>query len=397
MTTSVGAYPHLRDVDALAAFQDLRGLSVSEAERRVDPRVDGLAFYPVAPLRVDARMLERLRDGVLEIARACGYPSRRRFANSEGVGFEQLLASRMTQLAPMLPGEAADAEVWNFITLRLLPDVAIWRNPLEGDESSVARVDRIIGTRRGMFRQAWWRGYLLGAEACIRLSEDELVQLADRRGVVGHRPLAEAIVEAHLSRTRQARYRRRPALREGLKLVRRELGRSGFEALGAQTIKARVEELFERFIAEQGFPMDSDEGAGIVENLANLDQGHAQVDRPDFRELAAEYLPLLSASLYPMSETEALVYAQRAREHAATLRGDPLAQRIALDLASLVGDWESFTADETSQIRAAFEYFLLEDDGVADHSEEGLLDDDAVTDALFAALGRERDTGSLGT
>jgi len=397
MNTPVGSYPRLRDVDALAVLQDLRGLSVAEAERKVDPRIDGLAFYPVAPLRVDAGFLNRLRDGVLETARECGYPSRRRFANGEGVSFEQLLASRMLQFAPMLPGEAADAEVWNFITLRLLPDVAIWRNPLEGDENSAARTDRIIGTRRGMFRQAWWRGFLLGAEACIQLGEDELVQLADRRGVVGHRPLAEAIVETHLSLAAHAGYRRRAAIREALKLVRRELGRSGFEALGPQLIRARVEELFERFIADDQLAVDLDEDPRIAGDLTRVEQGRVPVERPDFRKLAGEYLPMLSTSLYPMTETEALVYAEKAREHAIALRGDPLAQRIASDLASLVGDWENFTVEETSQIRATFDYFLLEDDGVADPSADGLLDDDAVVDALFAALGRERDTGALGT
>lgn len=389
MSGEFRSYPRFREVDALTTFEELRGLTPDLASTWAGTNFDGLAFYPIAPARVDVKDLERVRNGVLAIAQACGFPEARRVHRDTGRGFDQTLAAEMPRLAPMLPGEAADAEVWNFITLRLLPDVAVWRNPLDDEYSLEPRADRFLGTRRGMFRQAWWRGYLLGPAACLDLTEDEMVQLVDRRGVVGHRPLASAIVDTHLRLALDPQYRRRSTIREVLKLARRELGRSAFETLGEDRIRSTVDALFARAL-----------GQAVV---ANVDASHEPADAPEpvesvrrFRDRAAPYLHLLSGSLHPLSRDESLEYAEHVRAHALRFGGDPVADRIASDLASLMGTWDDYSTEQTSLIRAACDYFILELDDVADHGPDGLLDDDDVVDALFFALGRERGAGAAG-
>uniref|UniRef100_UPI003FA793CD DUF6339 family protein n=1 Tax=Streptomyces sp. GSL17-113 TaxID=3115365 RepID=UPI003FA793CD len=56
----------------------------------------------------------------------------------------------------LVPAEAASGDVWAFLALVLLPDVAYWRYPKPPG-------DRILGTdlTRHVFGRMWWRAQLV--------------------------------------------------------------------------------------------------------------------------------------------------------------------------------------------------------------------------------------------
>lgn len=82
--------------------------------------------------------------------------------------------------------------------------------------------------------------------------------------------------------------------------------------------------------------------------------------------------------------------AEKSRRYAARFADGSLAGSIAADLSRLVDDWDAFSREERTFITAAFDYFLLEDDAVADDARDGLIDDNDVVDAVYVALDRQR-------
>lgn len=382
------SYPRLRDIEAQQLLSRLRSMTVREARELIELATDGVPYYPMAPSRVGTSTLTQIRESVVRIAAEFGFPLQAPITPQDQPGFEQVLASQFVEIAPMVPAEAADTEVWNFITLRVLPDVAIWRYPFDDDDDPEPRAERLIGRRRGIFRQAWWRGYFLGSDACLRLTEDDFVQLADRTGIVGHPVLARAVVEAHVARVGNGEYRRRAGIREATKLLRRELGRTAFDSLEEDEVRAIVNDVFDR---ATGTTSPSPREQPETRPRAKLDP--AESGRI-FRDEAGPYLSVLAVHLTPISHGQALELAERARLHAASFGADPIAMQIVTDLVALVDDWEDFRPQERAMVHAAFEYFLREDDALEDHGPDGLIDDDAVVDAVYHALGLERGSPS---
>ena len=70
------------------------------------------------------------------------------------------------------------------------------------------------------------------------------------------------------------------------------------------------------------------------------------------------------------------------------------AAKLAHQLQELVGQWEKYDAEQRSVVRAAAAYFLKADDAIPDYEVGGLVDDEAVVDAAFAAVGRKPDSGN---
>ena len=99
----------------------------------------------------------------------------------------------------IVPADAASEGVWSFLTLIVLPDVAVWRFPQRTPE-------RLIGRPRNVFRRYWWRARSLGAnpgDPTPELGEDQLVQIMERPSICGNRRLARtfarAVIEAATS------------------------------------------------------------------------------------------------------------------------------------------------------------------------------------------------------
>jgi len=432
-------WPRMPIDEAIVVVAKLWEMSPVTAVDMVNTDVEGRRFYATAPTRVDKSTLDQLRAKVVALAEKHGYPQNR---NRLTRTFDQELAVLFAESVPMLPVEAADEEVWAFVTLSVLPDVAIWRWPAmqgepdrtlvddEGDSRSDSRTDRLLGKRRGVFRQAWWRGYLLGPDACLRLDEDNFINLTDRVSLTGYEVLGRLITQAHLDRIGQDAYDRRFTLRRALILVGREFGRIAVEALPEARIKAIVDRAFDRATRDVADELEAKKAAAhakrapkdsaptsesnldvppAISETAAADETHAEeVDsliggasasisaapqdaRAHFLEASAAYATVLEPMLVPVDYTTAMAMLFQAEHHVRALNGDPIAARIYDDLSDLMGDWASLDDDERSVVYAALTYFVEDEDFTADADPDGLLDDDAVVDCAFAALGRERD------
>ena len=182
-------FPRLDRRVALERLGALRSLSVDELSRRMPLDDVPTRFSPVGGVRVTAEELAGLREAVVATATEQGFPSRD--ASSLGA-FDTACARVLHETMLITPYEAGHEEVWTFLTLALLLDVAAWRYPNLNDERVVGTVDR------NTFRRLWWRAHILNEPATewnglYGLGEDELVQIMERPTLWGQPMLARAL------------------------------------------------------------------------------------------------------------------------------------------------------------------------------------------------------------
>ena len=151
----VPVWPRIDPSEAEAEYDVLLNGGVDEATDLVNLSVDSVRFYETGAFRVDSAKLGDLREKVIRLASHYGFPSA--IVKDNKLEFDRELALVFAQEMPMLEVEASLAQVWNFLTLRVLPDVAIWRWP--GNEPSAKaeveggrqRVHRLKLVRRNVF------------------------------------------------------------------------------------------------------------------------------------------------------------------------------------------------------------------------------------------------------
>lgn len=98
-------------------------------------------------------------------------------------------------------------EVWDFLTLVLLPDVALRRFPLNGT-AALARYTG--GNRRHVFQRLWKRWRVFGEEMVQQgnLTEDDYQALLERKFILERPSLARAVAEKITSSNLQGDIRR---------------------------------------------------------------------------------------------------------------------------------------------------------------------------------------------
>lgn len=147
--------------------------------------------YATAQRLADRSHLHDVRTAVVGHARAHGFPD-----GQPRAGFDETMPGLLLDVLEMAPAEAGEAEVWNFLSLVLLPDVALWRWP---NESRNPGYERLIGKPRNVLRRHWWRGHLITPRLCPLMNEDELVQITERGATLGGDPrVARTVVETFL-------------------------------------------------------------------------------------------------------------------------------------------------------------------------------------------------------
>lgn len=104
-----------------------------------------------------------------------------------GWALHRATSTLATRMSPM---EAASADVWSWLTLVLMPDIALQRF---SDGSSL----RMTGGPRNVFRKVWWRVEVLGELAdpsrASTLGEDELVGIFERTSLGRNHHVVRAI------------------------------------------------------------------------------------------------------------------------------------------------------------------------------------------------------------
>ena len=198
----------------------VRELTLAEMRARGDAAsVNGAEFYPMAMSRCTDEDLRQLRRAMVAAATQRGYPSistqdqRREFDKDAS----RLLYGCMN----ILPSDAANAEVWNFINLRLLPDIAMWRFGRQGNNGWEIAEERLFSKDRTVFGRLWWRACLLGPELAEQFGEDLSVQLIERPRISGYPPLVRSIANRFL--IGDAQYQSTRFLRDVMKRFTRSL------------------------------------------------------------------------------------------------------------------------------------------------------------------------------
>lgn len=186
-------FPRLNTAHASAIIRSLSDKKVTEAATVASAEHQSSYDYATALQKVNVTELEKLRSSMLEIATRHGYPEPP--TTNQAREFDYATAHLLDTSLELIPAEAANTEVWNFLTLVLLPDVAMWRYPNTDDNP---HFERWIGTPRNVFRKLWWREAVLGRDLNIQVGEDESVAIMERPNLAANPSVARAMVRAFI-------------------------------------------------------------------------------------------------------------------------------------------------------------------------------------------------------
>ena len=234
--TGLYAYPRLPRGPALAVLQELDGLDPVGARQRAATDHPSAAPIATGPQPVPVEVIERTAEAVRQLAEALGFPkplTRPRVATFDGPCGEILL--RQMQI---VPADAASEGVWSFLTLVVLPDIALWRFPDMAEE-------RFVGRPRNTFRRLWWRSYTLAgvnepATDSEPLGEDELVNIFERPSIARCAALARAMAHAVRALPIVPGVPRSYVMRELAKRIRRNVSFICVDALNEDDLDAMV-------------------------------------------------------------------------------------------------------------------------------------------------------------
>lgn len=185
-------YPRLATEDAAQLMLELLDVPVDERHAHAQAWRGRATRSATASVTADENHLDTVRVRILAHARVHGFG----VADAPTSGFDHELPRVLHGALDLPPAEAGKVEVWNYLTLVLLPDVAMWRWP---NPQRKPGYERLMGKPRNVFRRHWWRGRLLGDTLAKQLSEDELVQISERSGSMGSDPrVGRAVAEVFL-------------------------------------------------------------------------------------------------------------------------------------------------------------------------------------------------------
>ncbi|MET9498855.1 DUF6339 family protein [Streptomyces sp. NPDC006552] len=270
-------------------FDEYQQLSITELTERADVSHPSTVYVATGGDRVGPEQLSELREAILHLARQAGFPDASdRSRNAEfDVRLARLLHSRMS----LAPAEAASRDLWAFLALVLLPDVAFWRYPRPPK-------DRALGTdlTRHVFGRLWWRAQLIFSpaapepyEALNILGEAAFDQIYARRAALGGSPhLVKAIMRVWNELDLRG-LNRRETLQDFLKRLLRLAPFVLFDAIDEQALDTELREAARESVTEllRTKHGESDRGTTAVEEQLATVFAHAaavpsvSVDVPD--------------------------------------------------------------------------------------------------------------------
>lgn len=141
-------------------------------------------------VRLPSERLLRLRGAIVDAARERGFPAPHN--RRQAAGFDIAVAEILHRDSGIIPAEAVAGDLWAFLSLVVMPDVAAWRY-------TDFHHDRVLGTdvTRHVFGRLWWRAHLVhdrDAEpedlyvALSVLGESAFDQIYARRTSIGGSP-----------------------------------------------------------------------------------------------------------------------------------------------------------------------------------------------------------------
>jgi hypothetical protein len=214
------------------------GLPIPQLAAGLPLRSVDFTYSPTGGSRVTDAELGVLRQEVLEIAYAHGYPG----SVERTSELEAAVGEALHRALPITPYEASHEDAWTYLTCCWLLDLAVWRFGADADER------RFVGNvNRNTFRRLWWRREVLGADLPLgSLGEDELVSIMERPTIASDRRLARGIATRFLAVVdAEDGIERMHLMREAMKRLMRLTPFLSFHALRDDELEAVVLRAFD--------------------------------------------------------------------------------------------------------------------------------------------------------
>lgn len=234
-------YPRFSAEDARKAFADLESAVAQgqEAPRFTSGGHHPRAFFGIGGAgMIPTAELARLRDAMHVQLSTVSVGQR-----NHDRKFDLLAGAALAQwFAGDLRGQAANPGMWSYLTIAVLPDLAVRRFPM--DKQGRLSPERFLAGRRNVFYRAYLRSVVLGSllnDPEVELFEDDLVGLIDRNLSSDHR-LARVVSEQIASTPKEMP--RRDIVREGLKAVQFESRVTDLGSLSDHELREMVGALF---------------------------------------------------------------------------------------------------------------------------------------------------------
>lgn len=232
-------FPRLSSAAAQGCVMGVRGRSVSELMGMASTAHQLAVYGATGGARVPESVLEALRSKMLAVASELGFPNEAR--KDVAMSFDAKAGALLASCLPIASGEASRDDVWAFVSLVLMPDIATWRFPDQQER-------RLLGGVRNVFQRLWWRSALLRDPAnakdplwLLHLPEDALVGLMERPALSSNPRVALAIAKGiHDLAARLPGSEREDAWRLAYKRIRQRLVLVNFDILEAADLDAMV-------------------------------------------------------------------------------------------------------------------------------------------------------------
>lgn len=231
-------WPRLASAFARPLLEEAKTIDVTTLRR-----TSGITHPDAAPIAVGGQpapeaLIVHVQASVRALSDSLGFPAE--LPRSAVSTFDQPATRLLHKEMDIVPADAASEEVWNFISLVILPDVAAWRFPGRAD-------DRLLGRPRNVFRRLWWRGESIGPDVIDvpnGLGEDELVNIMERATIAANPLVARAIATTVFENTGLVPGARSELMRDVAKRLLRTQVIICIDALPEGEIRSVVERCF---------------------------------------------------------------------------------------------------------------------------------------------------------
>ena len=207
-----------------------------------------------------------LRTRIVEIAESLGFDGTSSANKDQAQKFDQLVPEVLYEVVGDNANDLAAPETWNFITLVVLPDIAIWRFPGRSNERLIGGVRNGL---RNTFSRLWIRAHFLDNDllrGADPLREDELVGLTERSTFLRY-PRFLRIYSRQLHRwAGEGKSGRRDPFRLANGVMMRRLAFLNLNSVPDETIEAFVDDVLESIDLDNVPVLDEVEGQPVVED-----------------------------------------------------------------------------------------------------------------------------------
>jgi hypothetical protein len=245
-------FPRLPFQAALSRYELIASWDISKLEGESRLEHEDAIFTQTGGRHITHDELKEICEGIRSLATESGYPEP--LTRKEQAKFDAAASQWLYENLNIPIAEAIRKEVWSFLALVALPDIAKWRFP-DFHQS------RLLGGLRNVFQRMWLRAFLfdLGAEGASEerrwfllehLTEDAMVAIVERPSISANPLIARQIGLAWARTASQVGTRRMEAIhRDAMKFLRAQVPIVCLDMLPPSALRKSIENCYENAVA----------------------------------------------------------------------------------------------------------------------------------------------------